>query len=109
MPNDDTQIEQMVQESGAAAPRLTPDHIDAKIVNAYFHVVPNTTLTICVLTLDNGFTVTGESAAASPANFNEEIGQKIAFDNARAKIWQLEGYLLRERLHEISKKEQANG
>jgi SOS-response transcriptional repressor LexA len=109
MPNDEKQIEQMIQESGASAPRLTPDQIDAKIVKTYFHVAPNTTLTICVLTLENGFTVIGESAAASPANFNEEIGQKIAFDNARNKIWQLEGYLLRDRLHAIAMKEKANG
>ncbi|HEV8035785.1 Gp49 family protein [Yoonia sp.] len=109
MPNEDTQIEQMIQESGAAAPRLTPDHIDAKIVSDYYHVVPDTTLTICVLTLENGFTVTGESAAASPENFRAAIGRQIAFENARAKIWQLEGYMLRERLHEIAMKEQANG
>ena len=50
------------------------------------------------MTLKNGFIVTGESAAASPENFDEEIGRSIARSNARDKIWQLEGYLLRERL-----------
>ena len=58
------------------------------------------TLTVCVLTLANGFTVTGESACASPENFNEEIGNRIARNNAKNKIWALEGYLLRQRLHE---------
>lgn len=53
---------------------------------------------MCCLKLRNGFTVTGESAAASPENFNEEIGRKIARSNAREKIWALEGYLLREKL-----------
>lgn len=53
-----------------------------------------------MLTLRNGYHVTGESAAASPENFNEEIGRKIARENARAKIWPLEGYALRTRLAE---------
>ena len=56
----------------------------------------------CILTLENGFTVTGESACASPENFDAEIGKKIAYDNAREKIWLLEGYLLKEKLnHQI--------
>ena len=55
-------------------------------------------LTICVLSLENGFTVTGESACASPENFDRIIGQKIAYENAREKIWMLEGYLLKEKL-----------
>ncbi|WP_228029098.1 Gp49 family protein, partial [Leptospira borgpetersenii] len=57
-------------------------------------------LTFCVLVLKNGFTVTGESACASPENFDEEIGRKISRQNAVNKIWLLEGYLLKQRLHE---------
>lgn len=53
---------------------------------------------MCCLTLVNGFTVTGESACASPENFNAEIGEKIAFEQARNKIWMLEGYLLKQEL-----------
>ena len=55
-------------------------------------------LTFCVITLKNGFTVTGESACASPENFDPEIGRKIARENAVNKIWPLEGYLLKEAL-----------
>ncbi|WP_297572608.1 Gp49 family protein [uncultured Deefgea sp.] len=55
-------------------------------------------LTFCVLILRNGFTVTGESACASPENFDPEIGRKIARQNAIQKIWPLEGYLLKEKL-----------
>ena len=51
------------------------------------------------MTLKKGFTVTGESACASPENFDAEVGNKIAFENAREKIWALEGYLLKERLY----------
>jgi hypothetical protein len=92
-------IEQEIQEKGLTAPRLNPEHIDGTIESSDFHIFVGTTLTVCCLTLRNGFTVTGESAAASPENFDAEIGRKIAFANAREKIWALEGYLLKERLH----------
>ena len=93
------QIEQEIQAKGLNAPRITPDHIDGCIVKEQYHVFDGTTVTVCLLTLSNGFTVTGESACASPENFNVEIGQKIARQNAREKIWALEGYLLKQRLH----------
>lgn len=92
-------VEQMIQNKGLTAPRLTPQQIDAAIKRIQYCVFPDSTLTVCAITLQNGFIVTGESAAASPENFNEEIGKKVAFDNARQKIWAFEGYLLRERLH----------
>ena len=91
-------IEKEIQGKGLTAPRLTPDLIDATIADEDFHVFEKTCLTVCCLTLQNGFTVTGESACASPENFNAEIGQKIARDNARNKIWMLEGYLLKDKL-----------
>ncbi|MGL5280813.1 MAG: Gp49 family protein [Plesiomonas shigelloides] len=93
-------IEQEIQQKGLTAPRLTPALIDSKVKSVEFHVFPATCLTVCCMTLENGFTVTGESACASPENFNAEIGQKIARENARDKIWQLEGYLLKQRLYE---------
>lgn len=94
-------IEQEIQNKGLNAPRLTPADIDAAIMSADYHVFPGTTLTVCCLTLRNGFTVTGESAAASIENFDEEIGRKIARQNAREKIWMLEGYLLKEKLSKL--------
>ena len=96
---DEQQIEAEIQAKGLTAPRLTPDMIDAAIQSEQYHVFAGTTLTVCALTLRNGYIVTGESAAASPANFDQAIGRKIARENARNKIWGLEGYLLRERLH----------
>ena len=92
-------IEKEIQDKGLNAPRLTPDHIDAQIVGEQYYVFQGTQTTVCLLTLRNGFTVTGESACASPENFNAEIGQKIARQNAREKIWMLEGYLLKESLY----------
>ena len=100
MKHDETAIEAEIQAKGKTAPRLTPAHIDAQIVSEAFYVFPGTTLTVCALTLKNGFQVVGESAAASPENFDAEIGRKIARDNARGKIWALEGYVLKTRLHQ---------
>jgi hypothetical protein len=73
-------------------------HIDAQIVGEEYHVFPGTTMTVCALKLRNGFIVIGESAAASPENFDAASGCRIARDNARSKIWALEGYLLRSKL-----------
>jgi len=97
---DEQAIEQEIQAKGLKAPRLTPADIDAAIASEDYHVFPGTTLTVCCLTLQNGFCVTGESAAASPENFDQAIGRKIARENARNKIWPLEGYLLRQALHD---------
>ena len=96
----ETQIEQEIQEKNLNAPRLTPALIDAAIKDEQYHVFGDTCLTVCCLTLQNGFTVIGESACASPTNFDAEIGRKIARTNARDKIWALEGYLLKQRLFE---------
>lgn len=98
MIKDEAKIEAEIQAKGLNAPRLNPQMIDDAIASEQYHVFPGTTMTVCALTLRNGYIVTGESAAASPENFDKEIGRKIARDNARNKIWALEGYLLREKL-----------
>lgn len=100
---NETQFEPKLQSLSLNAPRLTSDNIDSTIARVDYHVFPNTTLTVCCITLVNGFTVTGESASASPENFNKSIGESIAFNNARDKIWQLEGYLLKQQLHQQKK------
>lgn len=91
-------VETEIQEKGLTAPRVTPEQVDDCIVGEDYHVFPGTTVTVCCLSLRNGFTVVGESACASPSNFDPELGRKIARDDARGKIWALEGYALRERL-----------
>ncbi len=93
-------IEKEIQEKGLNAPRLTPADIDAVIVDEDYYVFKGTSKTICNLTLTNGYTVSGESASASIENFDAEIGRKIARENARKKIWMLEGYLLKQRIFE---------
>ena len=97
---NEAKLEQEIKAKGVNAPRLTPPLIDACIVSEDYHVFPGTTLTVCCLTLVNGFTVTGESASASPKNFDKQIGKDVARANAREKIWALEGYRLKQMLHE---------
>ena len=94
------EVEKEIQAKGLTALRLTPELIDACIHDVVYHVFGDTGLIVCCMVLQNGFTVTGESACVSPENFDEELAKKIAFANARDKIWMLEGYLLKQRLYE---------
>lgn len=75
---------------------ITIEDINAKIVDKKFTVLEDGRTTICNLYLQNGFTVRGESACVTIENYNKEIGEKIAYENAVDKVWQLEGYLLAE-------------
>ena len=112
----DDLLEYAIKRAGAnVAPRITPADIEANIrAETYFTAFDGSMaddrdmtmqdadalklLTFCVLVLRNGFTVTGESACASPENFNAEIGRRIARENAIAKEWPLMGYELRSKL-----------
>lgn len=115
----DKAIEHEIQAKGKTAPRITPANIEANIASEHYFTAANgddsenavsvgdlngeayaklRLLTFCVIVLKNGFTVTGESACASPENFDAEIGRKIARQNAVAKIWPLMGYELRSQL-----------
>ena len=120
--NDET-IEQEIQAKGLTAPRVTPADLEANIVSEHYftadegvagafvrRLVSEGTLpvrdarlgllTFCVLVLRNEFTVTGESACASPENFDAELGRKIARQNAVQKLWPLMGYALKQKLAE---------
>src|SRR5215217_5606747 len=110
MSKDEAAIEQEIQSKGLKAPRLSPEIIEDAIVGEYFTTLDKAhqgapimagmdCFTICTLVLKNGHIVIGESRPVSDANFDEELGRKIARDNARNKIWALEGYLLRQKLH----------
>lgn len=120
--NDQT-TEQEIQAKGLTAPRVTPADIEGEIVSELYltaaegaqandHAAyrlhadkfggskhsPLHLVTFCILVLRNGFTVTGESACASPENFDPEIGRKIARQNAVQKVWPLLGFRLRDQL-----------
>lgn len=96
--NDEQTLENQLAAT-STAPRLTPGYIDSLVQEVRYHVFPGTTTTVCCIVLPNGYTVVGHSACAAPANFNAAVGRDIAFRNAREKIWDLEGYMLRSRLH----------
>ena len=112
------QIEKEIQAKCLTAPRITPNDIEANIASEHYFTAEDgvgrasrghtsvggknpcalSLLTFCVLVLRNGFTVTGESACASPENFDPEIGRNIARQNAVQKIWPLLGFRLRDKL-----------
>ena len=94
----EAKIESKIRAKGLNAPRLDSVHIDSQIVAEQYYVFPGTSLTVCALTLKNGFHVIGQSASASMENYDIEIGRDIARTEARKKIWALEGYLLRSKL-----------
>lgn len=103
-------------------PRVTPADIEAEIIGEHYFTAaqgvgganvcaddddqrvqlasgsPLHLLTFCVLVLRNGFTVTGESACASPENFDAKIGRDIARKDAVGKVWMLLGFRLRDKL-----------
>lgn len=94
------EIEADIQARGLNFPRLNPDQITDTIDHEQFYVFPGTTVTVCCLTLRNGYCVIGEAAAVSRDNFDAEIGQRVSRANARDKIWALEGYLLKQKLYQ---------
>lgn len=121
----DLTIEQKIQEKGLTAPRVTMQDIEDSIKSVHYFtategylgsITPSENdtdktdvvfierpvaldlLTFCVIVLKNGFTVTGESACASPENFNRDIGNTLAYINAKNKIWPLLGYMLKDKL-----------
>ncbi|NOG73732.1 Gp49 family protein [Roseicella sp. DB1501] len=102
-----TDQERDVALLNSPAERVTKERIGAIIIETKFIQPEGTLLTLCILTLRNGFTVTGESACAAPENFNKELGEKIAYDNAFNQIWKLEGYLLKEAIYLTGTKAQA--
>lgn len=125
-PVTDESIEAEIKRKGLSAPRVTPADIEAAIRHEHYFTAEEGVngmndalrnyapsdlritddslklLTFCVLVLKNGFTVTGESACASPANFDADLGRKIARENAKQKIWSLLGYALKDKLHGIA-------
>lgn len=106
---NDQEIETEIKAKGLTAPRITPDDLEANIKAEYCFTAASATkdcpqydelalLTLCVLVLQNGFTVVGKSACASPENFDAEMGRKIARQDAINQLWPLMGYELKSRL-----------
>jgi hypothetical protein len=114
---DDQALENEIQAKGLTAPRVTLADMRANIASEFYFTAAEgilgasamgtrvagkakslELLTFCVLVLQNGYTVTGQSACASPENFDANIGRRLAREDAERKIWPLMGYALREKL-----------
>ncbi len=95
--------EEQIKEAGCNAPRLKPADIDKVIVGVTYTMLPSGKCMVCEITLRNGFTVRGESSVVSKENFRESLGKEYSYKKARDQIWQLEAYLLQQRLFETSK------
>jgi hypothetical protein len=80
--------------------KVTLDGIKAKIKGETYLVLPDGRSTLCILDLENGYSVKGFSACVDPAEFDLSLGRKYAFEDALRQIWPLEGYLLAERMLE---------
>ena len=79
--------------AASPAERVTKEYIESRIASTEFHRIGET-VTLCNITLDNGFSVRGESACVNPENYNQQIGEKIAYDNAFRLLWSPFGFLL---------------
>jgi hypothetical protein len=95
--------------ANAIAPRVSLDDIEKAIAAEYSFTADDAIqnapghpslrlLTLCLIVMKNGFVVVGKSAPASPANFNRELGAKLAREDAIRQLWPLMGYALREHL-----------
>ena len=80
-------------------PRVTKEAMEQRIKTSEFIVLPGSTVTVCHMTLDNGYSVRGESACVDKRNFNLAIGEKLAYDDAFRKLWPLFGFLLAESIY----------
>lgn len=95
---DEIKHSQSMDEKGLNAPRVKPEDLDAMIAKEQYEVC-NGILTICVLTLRNGYMIVGHAAPASKDNFDEQVGRELALKDARSQMWPLMGFHLREKLY----------
>lgn len=96
------QLEARIQELALNAPRRTPAEIEAMIIGETYTALPSGKVMVCELTLYNGFTVRGEAAVVSKANFNEEIGREVSRRRAVDEVWKFAGFILQETLYRVA-------
>jgi hypothetical protein len=78
--------------------KVTLEDIQGKVKKTTYTVLPDNKTTICQLHMENGFTINGHSACVDPANYNQALGEKYAYEDAIDKAWPLEGYLLAQEI-----------
>lgn len=89
--------EAALQRLNLTADRVTPEMVDRAIQKAEYTILQDGRTTICLITLDNGFTVRGESSCVNASNFNAEFGQRAAYDDARRHVWAFLAFRIAER------------
>jgi hypothetical protein len=92
---NDTELDKAIAERPYA--KVTKEGMEARIIMSEYVLLPDNKTTVCLITLENSFTIRGESSCVDVRNYNQKIGESIAYKDAFNKIWQLEGYLLAER------------
>lgn len=86
--------------------KVTKEQIESRIKSVDYHVLPKSTVTVCNITLDNEFSVRGESACVDPTNYRKEVGEHYAYEKAFAALWPLFGFLLSESRFKNSNEEE---
>lgn len=96
----DTDFSKRADDVAVNDNRITEAQIRDRIGLVEF-IKPETNphMTICVMNMKNGFSVIAHSCPVDPANYNEQLGQDIAEKKCIDQLWQLEGYLLKEKNH----------
>jgi hypothetical protein len=93
---EDVVTEEMINARGLDARRVSLDELHssvAKVEIIRHKSAAGGILRIAVLSLHNGFTVTGRpSIAASVENDDDEVGVKIAIQNAMHELWPFLGF-----------------
>lgn len=82
--------------------KITKDFLIQQIKHQQYTVLGDKKITHCTITVLNGFTFTGEAVCVDVSNYNQEIGEEIAFANAFDKMWQVYGFALAQKLYEDS-------
>lgn len=88
---------------------LTPEHIDGITMNKEFKITQcgnhgeglmvqtRPVLTTCILTLQNGFIITGHSICYFATMYNEETENTVAYTEAINQLINYEIYLLKQK------------
>jgi hypothetical protein len=85
--------------NGIELPRVTAEMVEGAIAAVDHHLFPGTTMTVCAITLTNGYTVIGHSACVHPYNFSTRVGERLAFEDARSKVYDVLAFRMRDVLY----------
>jgi N4 Gp49/Sf6 Gp66 family protein len=83
-------------------PRVKPEDLEAQVINEQYYKFPDSTVTVCCLTMRNGFNTVGSSACADVRLFDKDLGEQFARKDAISKMWPLLGYALRDSIHKAA-------